>query len=335
MRNIRLEVALSAPSSQHSGDATSFPSAHYRSKFANWDRRASVRVKERRALDSVEPGQVYFPPELAPVVAHPLVKCLPGDAVRRLLIHRLYQYLHFTSELEAVAVIPVATNISRRQVGIQLPSGMQEDAFKIVTDEAWHAQFSFDLIKQVERETGVRGVLPASSSFIEDLGSIRRRLDPGVRGASDLAFSIVSETLISSMLSYLPKDRRLPAAVRSLVGDHAEDEGKHHAYFQNLLEYFWPALSVDERRRLGPWLPDLIAVFLEPDYLAIRLSLSSLGFSQAEVEQILIESYPAATVRSEMAQASKSTIRYFAEVGALDDSRTREAFLLAGLIPTS
>lgn len=304
----------------------------YESKFKNWDKRASVRVKPERVLETELPGQIYFPPELVPALSHPLVACRPESARDRVLVQRLYDYLHFTTELEEVAVMPVTMSISRGKSGLHLPVNMRQDALKITTDEAWHAQFSFDLARQVEEATGVGECLPDEPAFIERLSRVEASLDHDLRGMERLAFSIVSETLISAILADLPRDGRLPEAVRELVQDHAEDEGKHHAYFRSLLEYFWNALSSSERERIGIWIPELISAFLEPDYRAVSYSLLDSGLALEEAEQVLAESYPAEAVRADVAKAARSTTRYFTEIGALDYTAVREAFADAGLI---
>ncbi|MEV4915850.1 diiron oxygenase [Streptomyces tirandamycinicus] len=304
----------------------------YESKFKNWDKRASVRVKPERILETKLPGQIYFPPELVPALSHPLVTCQPNSVRDRILVQRLYHYLHFTTELEEVAVMPVTMSISRGKSGLHLPVAMRQDALKITTDEAWHAQFSFDLARQVEETTGVGECLPDEPAFLERLSRVEASLDHDLRGMGRLAFSIVSETLISAILADLPRDNRLPDAVRELVQDHAEDEGKHHAYFRSLLEYFWGALTVSERERIGIWIPELISAFLEPDYRAVSYTLLDSGFALEEVEQVLAESYPAEVVRADVAKAARSTTRYFTEIGALESTAVCEAFTDAGLI---
>ncbi|WP_431043043.1 diiron oxygenase [Streptomyces sp. P1-3] len=289
-----------------------------------------MRVKPRRVLSQAAEGQVYFPPELVPVVSHPIVRSAAPETVHRILVQRLYHYLHFTTELESVAVLPVTVDLSRGRDDLNLCAAMREDAFKISTDEAWHAQFSHDLMAQVAAETGIAHRLP-EPAFIRRLEEIRAAMEPELRGTESLAFCIVSETLISAILADLPQDRRLPAAVRDVVRDHAEDEGKHHAYFRGVLKHFWHSLSPGQRQRLGPWLPELVTAFLEPDYPATARSLLTAGLTAAQAEAVLAESYPALTVRASIADASRTTVRYFAEVGALDDPATLDAFQAAGL----
>ncbi|MCP2336338.1 diiron oxygenase [Actinomadura rupiterrae] len=303
----------------------------YRGRFERWGDRSSVRVKPAPVLQDGD-GEYFFSPELVPAAAHPLVAGLGDDAVRRLLVHRLYDYLTFTVVLEQVAVMPVSTLMSQGRLGVALPAGLRADAFKITTDEAWHAQFSFDLMDQVARRTGVPVRLPERPAFLRGLAEIGARVDPDLRGLDEVVFTIVSETLISALLSDLPKDVRLPAAVRESVADHAADEGRHHACFADLLTRVWPALSRDQRRRMGPWVPAFVRTFLEPDRRALAFALHEVGLPPDGIDQVLAEAYPDDAVRRAVADGARATVRHFARAGALDEPGTREAFLASGLI---
>ncbi|MFV2013697.1 MULTISPECIES: diiron oxygenase [unclassified Micromonospora] len=302
----------------------------YDTRFGRWNERASVRRKAQPSLEG--DGELYFPPELVPMLSHPLVTALGPAAIERLLVRRLYDYLSFTVELEELAVMPVAMRISRGRSGLDLPGPMRADAFKIVTDEAWHAQVSFGLVKEVEQLTSVPYESVRLPAFIDRLDAIQRRLPTELRGAEGLLFTVVSETLISRLLSDLPQDHRLPTAVRVFVRDHAEDEGRHHAYFRSLLQHVWPSSGPSAQRQIGPWIPELIFAFLEPDYELMGRGLHHEGLSAAEVEQVLVESWPRTRVISDVAEAAGAAVRYFQDVGAMDDARTHEAFVAAGLI---
>ncbi|MGW1728314.1 diiron oxygenase [Streptomyces sp. NPDC002306] len=308
--------------------------ATYASRFGRWDDLAAVRRKPRRHLS--EAAGLYFPPELYPVVTHPLVAARGTAAVRTLLLHRLYDYLDFTTELENLAVIPVASKIARGTSGLLLPRQMQADAFKIVTDEAWHAQFSYDFVQELEHVTQVPHAAAGLPVFIRRLDEIAALLPCEVAGLEALVFAIVSETLISGILSDLPRDERLPQPVRDLIRDHAEDEGRHHVYFRSVLRHLWPALSPRERRAVGPHIPAIIEAFLTPDHTQTALRLAAAGLSDDEIVQVVTESWPAPELQAAIAQSAAPAVRYFTEVGALDDSRTRHAFLQAGLLtPTT
>lgn len=307
------------------------PIAGYHSRFGNWDQRASVRVRPRHDLPHQHADRVYFPPELVPAAAHPLVVTHAADAPQRLLLHRLYQYLHFTIDLEAVAVIPVATMLSRGVAGLDLPAGMQSDAFKITTDEAWHAQFSDHLVAQLRARTGIQPRLPRTPQFMRRIADASAALEPGLAAAQQILFAIVSETLISGTLRALPRDERLPSAVREYIADHADDEGRHHAYFHDLLTVFWPALTGTERRALGPQIPTLVRAFLEPDLQAVAFALFDVGLRPVEATQVLDDYYRQVDITAGMRTEAQLCLRYFEDVGAFDDPATRDACEAAGL----
>lgn len=325
--------STSAPNGLEYGSASGAPNRadEYVSRFRSWDSRASVRTKPMRRLDGGATGTVFFPPELARESGHPSVKRLGQHSVERLLVHRLYQYLDFTSELEMVTVIPVTTAIARQRSGLSLSGEMRSDAFKIATDEAWHAQFSNGLIEQLELLTGVRRLL-GEHAFVARLSAISARLDITLRGAASLLFAVCSETLISAILSDMPHDLRLPYAVRETIRDHAEDEGRHHAYFRSVLTHFWPSLTPSERRCIGPLVPDVLKAFLEPDLIQIQSALISVGLTPDEAARVAIEAYPESYVSSLCADAAQPTVRYLTELGALNDPETKASFGAAGLL---
>ncbi|MER7208139.1 MULTISPECIES: diiron oxygenase [Streptosporangium] len=304
----------------------------YGSRFERWDERAAVRVKPQPVMDPPAPDALYFPPELVPVLRHPLVAERGERAVHDALAQHLYHYLHFTVELEQLAIIPVAARIARGRSGLDLPERMRADAYKIVTDEAWHAQLSYDLIRQVEARSGVEWADAGTPAFLRRLDAVRRRLDPRVRGLERLLFAVVSETLISTVLTDIPRDRRLPGAVRDLVRDHAEDEGRHHAYFRDLLQRLWPALSAGERACVGPLLPAIVAAFVEPDREAAAVVARSAGLSREEARTVAAESLSVEWTARDTASRARTVVRYFEEAGALDDGATMEAFVSAGLL---
>jgi hypothetical protein len=308
--------------------------AAYASPFGSWHSRASVRTKPRRQVGEQEPREhVYFPPELVPVSQHALVEELGVETVDRVLIQQLHTYLEFTSELEHGAVNPVAAMISRRRSGFDLPETMIEDAYKIYTDEAWHAQFSDDLQRQVAVKTGVGPSVFEEPNFFRKLKGFQRDLGPDEQRLVMIFFTIISETLISTILSGIPTDPRVVTAVRELVADHAQDEGRHHAYFSRLLEYAWPRLNKAHRELIGPLLPEMILAFLEPDFVAIAGNLRACGLTAEQIDQVMTESYPGESVRDGIRVGSRAVIRHFERVGVVEDPRTAEALEASRLWP--
>jgi hypothetical protein len=320
------------PGNRHSsGDGR--PSLTIVSKLANWDTRASVRVKPRRVLrDEDADGKLFITPELVPVAQHPLVRRLGPGVVRDLQVQHFYRYLDFTTRLELEVIGGVARDIALDRAGLGLPEVIRADAFKLGTDEAHHAYFSDDLRRQVVEVTGIVPRPAATPPFLRRLRAIRRDLPPDQKRLAVVLFAVVSETLISGILAQLPRDDRVVTAVRAIVADHAQDEGRHSAFFSQFFAYLWPQLGDDDRAALGPLLPQFIRSFLQPDSRAIRRELARLPLSPDEMDAVIAEAYPAARVLSDAREAAAVTINLFAHNGLMDDPRIGDAFREAGLI---
>jgi hypothetical protein len=209
---------------------------------------------------------------------------------------------------------------------------MIEDAYKICTDESWHAQFSDDLQRQLVALTGTPAALPAEPQFMRRLRDARARADPEIEPLVPLLFTIVSETLISAILAGIPQDPRILTAVRELVADHARDEGRHHAYFSALFAHVWPALSPRRKTLAGPLLAEFVVAFLEPDRDALASILRAAGLERCEAQEVISESHPPAAVAATIRTAATSSLRLFARHDVFADPATTEAFAARGLL---
>ncbi|MEV7519288.1 diiron oxygenase [Streptomyces sp. NPDC091371] len=117
-----------------------------------------------------------------------------------------------------------------------------------------------------------------------------------------------------------------------MVADHAVDEAKHHTYFSTLLRHLWPAMTQRERELAGPYIPQLIFAFLEPDYTSAALGLRAAGLGSQEVEQIMSDVYARDRIVEDVRRGAGPTLQYFIEAGALRHGATLEAFQESGLI---
>jgi len=302
------------------------------SKLQRWDSKSSVRKKPRRILqDQEEMGKVYFSPELVAITGHPLISRLGPAVTRELQVQHLYRYLDFTTKLELEVITQVAKDIALAKRGLVLPEVMREDAFKLCTDESHHAYFSDDLMRQVKAATGIVPDGGGTPPFLRRLRAIQRGLPSDLRSFAEILFAVVSETLISSILTDIPKDSRVVTAVRAIVADHAEDEGRHSAYFSQLFTYLWPRLDGRRKAVLGPLLPLFIRAFLEPDFRAIGSSLSRYRLDEDQVGTVVDQTYSSAGVRAAARDAAQVTLHLFQRNGLMHDHRIADAFNSHGL----
>jgi hypothetical protein len=147
-----------------------------------------------------------------------------------------------------------------------------------------------------------------------------------------MGFCIVSETLISATLSQIPKDRAVNETVRFYVSEHAKDEGRHHAFFADVLRAGWRCLAPSDRDFLAHLLPEFIRWFLEPDHGWLRAFLRGNGFAAAEVERVISESYPQDVVAGQIRADARQSLDRFHEAGVFRCSAAELSFSKAGLI---
>jgi hypothetical protein len=298
----------------------------------DWYEQASIRVKSRRVIseDNLE-GKVFFPPELFPVISHPLIQKRGEDIIQKLLIYRLYSYLDFTENLELQIVNPVAYKIAHNQLNIDIPREKKLEAYKIYVDEAYHALFSVDIKTQVEQVTGIASLDLGTLNFLQRLSYIQESVDSNLQELIKVFWTIISETLITGILADIPKNKNIVTPVREMILDHAQDESRHHVYFASLLEIVWFQLQPKYRSIIGPLLPEIIFAFLEPDITVIKYCLEAVGLESHEIDMVIKESYSRIDVVLGIRKASNVTLKYFERNGIFEDPYTAEAFIKSGL----
>lgn len=315
-----IEESVTRPSAESGADADT-----YRSPFARWDDRSSVRSAPRQiyTLDDAQ-----LPPiatELVPVADDPRVRALPNPRQRTVLLRHLYRYLRSTVALESLVVNRVVLGIANGWVGVELPREMRLDAYKIYCDEAYHALFSADLCQQIEAATGMPAEYDERPYFLTRLEDLLvNHPDPVQRPMIELLFVIVSETLISATLADWQSASPMASSVRGTLRAHAVDEGRHHAYFARFLRRMWPQLSAAEQRLAGRMVPRLIDIFLAPDSAATCADLVAAGLSRDEAEAVVTDIFAPERIAAQQNEVGRQTLQHFAELGAFSDQQYDE-----------
>ena len=303
-----------------------FEKSAFKSPLKNWDSTASVRNGQRRLHDGNDATLLPFSPDLVPVISHSLVTSRDPDVAYNILGLRLFDYLRFTDYLETEAVVPASMLLARQELPLNLPMEMIFDGRKIATDEMYHAQCAEDLLIQMSNQVGIRYPKPETPTFLKKLATIQNELKFEDRALALLFFTIVSETLVTSILKELPLDERVIGVIREVVQDHNEDEAKHSLYYGKVLEVVWEQLSVRQRDLVGPLVPQFMKIFLEPDKDAILRCLTNAGFDRKEADQIWMETYPRAQIIQDIKMSAAPTIEKFRSVGALENAATVDSF---------
>jgi hypothetical protein len=300
------------------------PSDEYSSRFGAWDTKAWVRSKPHHVAP-FEPSLWFFSVDVSPLFLDPRVRDAPEDIRRALMVLTLYDWLEFTEWLEVGPVNAVCDRLRQAHFLPWLSPEMKADALRVYTDEAGHAEMSHALARAVEEYTGIRSAR-LRPTFLDSFDALVIDKEPTLAALVELFLAITSETLITGTLNKLPNDATVQQAVRDIAKDHANDEGRHHAYFRAVCIAVWPLLPAEVQRRIGVLLPEMILAFLAPSPPNISRLLARVeyfdGAEREIAEHVCGHEHVARTVR----ESCSPTLRTFREAGVFEHAVVVDAF---------
>ncbi len=275
-----------------------------------WDQRAAVRTKTRGYNTYMDENSMYFfRPNLVPLLSHERFRDATEDVARELQILQLSRYLFNTETMETRVINPALLALQTLCVDRET----KLNAYKIYTDEAYHALMSAEVRHKLHRETGVaEASLPTSDKQGLVLSAVAG-LPEHLRDLGLVAVAAVNETLISANLSQVT-DARLVPAVREMISDHAEDEAVHHVFFSDVFAQLWLRLELGDQRELAPALALAMQSFLENDASSIACDVERFGYSRPEALTIAGESI---VTSGNLSQPLTGTIKMLVRSNAL------------------
>lgn len=293
--------------------------------FDAWDRVAGVRASPRRIFrDEREAGHQLFPGSELPYLE--VVRGeLPDGGPDYLAAQRLYEYLNFTLHLETRVVNRALLTLAQSDTGVDLTDRMRLDAYRIYTDEAYHATYTLDMIQQVAEETH-HAPLPYRFVVIDALDEAAGEVERLAPGLAHLLQATVFETTVTSILAAIPHDSNVVGAVRDLIADHAADERRHHAYFARLFPQIWGGCDRVTRRAAGRYLAHVIATCLAPDIGHTTTMLVSAGVPVERADAVLASVFNPESVSARNRLIARHTLHLLAAHDVFDDAQISEAF---------
>ncbi|WP_079036822.1 diiron oxygenase [Streptomyces silaceus] len=300
---------------------------------SDWYERSGVRSGPHRTVEGpLDPATRFFPHHLVPYWDHPLVRALPDRRRHELLARHLYHYLTFTAHFETRVVNRATERIADGRSGLALPAPVRLDAYRIYCDEGYHALFSLDVVEQIAGATGIPPLPYAFDPFLNRLDGIGAELLSGEPVLAQHLQVVVFETLVTSVLNEVPKDRAVLPVVREIVRDHARDEGHHHVYFSRFFERLWSDLPTPLKRRAAHCLPELIVSSLTPDLRPVGAALTVAGLDPDDVREVIADSYRDRRSAEALRATARHSVRLFRDTGVLELPGATDAFAAAGLL---
>lgn len=273
------------------------------SAFRRWENSASVRSEPPR-VSSIE--KFLFPEAFVPILRSSSLREASTETRDALRAAALFQFLNFTHKLELLVVNTVTLNFALGRYDFHLTDQDRLDAHRLYVDEGYHALFSFEAMQGIQQQKSLVAMADTSPEFIVQL---KERTDQETnfrrKNIIQLFFVIASEMLITSTLHEAQNFDDMDLALVQMLGDHARDEARHHAFYKNVLLRIWDQISHEDQIFVAGQLPELVAVYCVPDRTGQIADLTMLGFTARHAADIFDETYPAG-----------STAEYARKVGA-------------------
>lgn len=313
------------------------PKLKYQKYFEQWDKESAVRSKpniytmQGDSLDTELRDRRWFIPEGVPILEHPLLKGLDRDKEQYLLGRFLLQFLEYGTILEHEFVNTILAEIALGEHGLPIPDAMRLDAFKIYSDEAYHAKFNMEATQQIRNYIGlsVSEAWPLKNSRLTGL----RKLIPQDKSRENflIRFGIViaSETIAPKELSETMKGIVIEP-IYNLFVHHAEDERRHCMYFSDLFDIVWSYLSENEKQYLGLMFPHILKAFVDINKIALYEALEKVDVDNEAAKIIVEDSYPEDFCVKRALSVASFTFRNLEMRGVYNIPGVRDEFIKQG-----
>src|SRR5262249_2511489 len=119
----------------------------------------------------------------------------------------------------------------------RIPTGLQQDANFLETDESYHAGAEVVVLNQAAEMLN----MPRNNLSVKDLSYLDtyfheiRTANPQDAQLLEIFTAIIIEMCFSKTLCVLPKDPTVNSGVIKLIKAHAMDERRHYVYHRSLL----------------------------------------------------------------------------------------------------
>jgi len=262
----------------------------------DWDKFASVRNSNKSydlglENDITNSNLNWNLPSYTKILEHKDLQSITDEQKRFVMGTQLLEFVEKTTILEVDYVNKVANNIALGKYNLEIPEILKLDALKIYTDEGFHAHFSKEMSDQIKSYYKISDdITPYLKNFFVKLNDIGSKFGPKNTYLSELASTIVSETLIVQDISNEMKGI-VYEPIKEMFRDHMVDEAYHANYFSTFFKIIWPQLPNEKKEILGFNLCEALILLNKPRVDIFYYSLSKIGFDRNQISKYINEIY--------------------------------------------
>ena len=251
-----------------------------------WYEQATVRWAgtfsfSEKPVEGIPRRNEYFALESIHPILLELLKNSSLEKVLQFELHQLYRHLKFTTLLEHKLVLPALQDIAFEKLGTSISKELVLQAFRLITDEAFHGQRSEELIASLEDRTGVKCPHEVSPNLY--LNSLCDTADDQAARLRRFYFCFVSETIISSTLAKNSKGIN-DAQVDCFFREHLRDENAHSVFFRAVFSVIWRQTTRASRLAVADFFGQDIRSFIAPDWSGVDEDLHAAGLIEESMK---------------------------------------------------
>ena len=268
----------------------------YKKTKKDWDKFSSVRSSNNNydlKIEELENKErlSWHLSESCEILQHQDLKSLTEDKKKFIMGVQLLEYVEKTTLFEVEYVNKVANDLALSKLKFNLPDELKVDAFKIYTDEGYHAHFSKKMSNEIKSFYKIEDDLnPYINNFFQRIDGIGSKFDKKYKYLSELSSTIVSETTIVQDMSEQMKGV-VYAPIREMFKDHIIDETFHSNYFTTLIKILWPQMSIEEKEIMGFNLCESMVILGKPRTDIFFYSLGRIGYDNSQISKFIDEVY--------------------------------------------
>jgi hypothetical protein len=188
----------------------------------------------------------------------------------------LFHHLRYTTCLEQILVLPALQDIALERIINFKSDDLSRFAFKLITDEAFHSQYTEDISHLVSSKFQLNNPFPLheiQDSISCRIASVGSKVNDSLSSTLvRFCCAYVTETSITGVLRKNSEFVTNPV-IRGYFKDHLQDELIHSHFFRECMSRLWHQLSSDKRTKVSAVVEEAVNLFLSVDTSAIfRLS---------------------------------------------------------------
>ena len=225
---------------------------------------SSARVKSEEKFDLHFDLDVKdFPYELLPFSKHEFWGVINERQKNILLSYGWILYNLKTIQIESKLITHSCIDILSLSKKTEVhASHINRSICESLTDEAYHVLLSVKGIDIVYQERKLHRISSPDFKLIKCLREMESSVNSEwQRKLIRLAFSSVSEVLVTDYLNLLSNDNNVQKICKEITHSHAMDEWMHSSVFTQIFKYIYSMLSIKEKKYLLSIIPFAIKSF--------------------------------------------------------------------------